>query len=35
MNKLRMNFESLAAVQHDEEAKRSNEEKQRASVPAF
>lgn len=32
---LHMSFESLAAVQHDEEIKRSNEEKQRASVPAF
>ena len=35
MSKLRMNFEGLAAVQHDEEAKHSNEEKQRASVPSF
>ena len=32
---LHMSFESLAAVQHDEEAKHNNEEKQRASVPAF
>lgn len=32
---LHLGFESLAAVQHDEEAKRSNEEKQRISVPAF
>lgn len=35
MSKLRMNFEGLAAVQHDEEAKRNNEEKQRTSVPSF
>ena len=32
---MHMAFESLAAVQHDEEAKRGNEEKQRASVPSF
>ena len=32
---LHISFESLAAVQHDEEAKRNNEEKQRASVPTF
>lgn len=35
MLNMRLSFESLAAVQHDEETKRGNEEKQRASVPAF
>jgi hypothetical protein len=33
--KLRLSFESLTAIQHDEEIKRANEEKQRASLPAF
>ena len=33
--KLHLSFESLAAAQHDQAVKLANEEKQRASVPAF
>jgi hypothetical protein len=33
--KLSLRFESLAAIQHEEEIKRVNEEKQRATVPQF
>ena len=35
MLNMRMSFESITAIQHDEETKHSNEEKQRASVPTF
>ena len=35
MLKMRLKFESLVALQHDEAVKQANEQKQRTSVPQF